>query len=88
MVSEISMTRGLNRNGDLFTYDADMEYDFNTPWYRPTRVNHVLSGGEYGWRNGAGKYPEFYYDNLPATLEYWTRFPDWNDLWVRCEVSR
>jgi putative heme-binding domain-containing protein len=45
-----------------------MEYDFNTPWYRPTRINHVLSGGEYGWRNGAGKYPEFYYDNLPATL--------------------
>jgi putative heme-binding domain-containing protein len=59
---------GLNRDGELFTYDADMEYDFNTPWYRPTRVNHVVSGGEYGWRNGAGKYPEFYYDNLPATL--------------------
>ena len=58
----------LNHDGDLFTYDADMEYDFNTPWYRPTRVNHVLSGGEYGWRNGAGKYPEFYIDNLPATL--------------------
>ena len=58
----------VNRAGDLFTYDADMEYDFNTPWYRPTRVNHVVSGGEYGWRNGAGKYPEFYPDNLPATL--------------------
>ena len=58
----------LNRDGDLFTYDADMEYDFNTPWYRPTRINHVLSGGEYGWRNGAGKYPEFYIDNLPATF--------------------
>ncbi|MFT7444885.1 MAG: putative heme-binding domain-containing protein, partial [Granulosicoccus sp.] len=58
----------VNHNGDLFTYDADMEYDFNTPWYRPTRVNHVVSGGEYGWRNGAGKYPEFYVDNLPATL--------------------
>jgi putative heme-binding domain-containing protein len=58
----------LNRAGDLFTYDADMEYDFNTPWYRPTRVNHVVSGGEYGWRNGAGKYPEFYADNLPATV--------------------
>jgi len=58
----------LNRAGDLFTYDADMEYDFNTSWYRPTRVNHVVSGGEYGWRNGAGKYPEFYPDNLPATL--------------------
>jgi putative heme-binding domain-containing protein len=58
----------LNRNGELFTYDADMEYDFNTPWYRPTRVNHVVSGGEYGWRNGAGKYAEFYADNLPATV--------------------
>lgn len=59
---------GVNRDGELFTYDADMEYDFNTSWYRPTRVNHVVSGGEYGWRNGAGKYPEFYFDNLPATL--------------------
>jgi putative heme-binding domain-containing protein len=59
---------GVNRDGELFTYDADMEYDFNTSWYRPTRVNHVVSGAEYGWRNGAGKYPEFYYDSLPATL--------------------
>ncbi|MDG2125508.1 MAG: DUF1080 domain-containing protein, partial [Verrucomicrobiales bacterium] len=58
----------LNKDGELFTYDADMEYDFNTPWYRPTRINHVVSGSEYGWRNGAGKYPEFYVDNLPASL--------------------
>ncbi len=58
----------LNKDGELFTYDADMEYDFNTPWYRPTRVNHVVSGGEYGWRNGAGKFPEFYSDTLPSNL--------------------
>lgn len=58
----------VNHDGELFTYDADMEYDFNTSWYRPTRINHVVSGAEYGWRNGAGKYPEFYVDNLPATL--------------------
>ena len=58
----------LDKDGELFTYDADMEYDFNTPWYRPTRVNHVVSGAEYGWRNGAGKYPEFYPDTVPATL--------------------
>ena len=57
-----------NRDGELFTYDADMEYDFNTSWYRPTRINHVTSGSEWGWRNGAGKFPEFYPDNLPATL--------------------
>ncbi len=59
---------GVNRDGELFVYDADMEYDFNTSWYRPTRINHVVSGAEFGWRNGAGKYPEFYYDSLPATL--------------------
>jgi putative heme-binding domain-containing protein len=58
----------LDRDGELFTYDADMEYDLNTSWYRPTRINHVVSGAEFGWRNGAGKRPEFYPDNLPATL--------------------
>lgn len=59
----------VNRDGELFTYDADMEYDFNTPWYRPTRINHVTSGGEFGWRNGAGKRPPFYADNLPGILD-------------------
>ncbi len=54
-----------HKNGDLFTYDADMEWDFNTPWYRPTRVCLVTSGSEFGWRNGAGKYPPFYPDTLP-----------------------
>ena len=55
-----------NRYGDLFTYDADMEWDINTPWYRPTRVCLVASGSEYGWRNGAGKWPAYYPDSLPA----------------------
>ncbi len=58
----------VNRDGELFTYDADMEYDFNTSWYRPTRINHVTSGAEFGWRNGAGKWPEFYPDNLGAVV--------------------
>jgi putative heme-binding domain-containing protein len=58
----------VNRDGELFVYDADMEWDFNVSWYRPTRICHVVSGAEFGWRNGAGKYPEFYFDNLPATL--------------------
>jgi putative heme-binding domain-containing protein len=55
-----------NRHGELLTYDADMEWDFNTPWYRPTRVCLVTSGSEYGWRNGAGKWPAYYPDSLPA----------------------
>jgi putative heme-binding domain-containing protein len=55
-----------NRFGDLFTYDADMEWDMNTPWYRPTRVCLCTSGAEFGWRNGAGKWPAYYPDSLPA----------------------
>ncbi|MDP6558084.1 MAG: c-type cytochrome [Pirellulaceae bacterium] len=58
-----------NRDGELFTYDADMEYDFNVPWYRPTRICQVTSGAEFGWRNGAGKRPTFYADNLPPVLD-------------------
>ena len=57
-----------NKDGELFTYDADMEYDFNTPWYRPTRICHAVSGAEFGWRNGAGKRPEWYPDNVPPVL--------------------
>jgi putative heme-binding domain-containing protein len=60
---------GFHRDGELFTYDADMEYDFNTSWYRPTRINHVTSGSEWGWRNGAGKWPVFYPDTLPPAVD-------------------
>lgn len=55
--------------GEMFTYDADMEWDIGQPWYRPTRVNHIISGGEYGWRWGTGKWPEYYADSLPSTLD-------------------
>lgn len=58
-----------NEDGELFTYDADMEWDFGLPWYRPTRLNHVVSGGEYGWRWGTGKWPEYFADSLPTTLD-------------------
>ncbi len=58
-----------NKLGDLFTYDADMEWDFNTPWYRPTRVCMCASGAEFGWRNGAGKWPAYYPDSLPAIVD-------------------
>jgi putative heme-binding domain-containing protein len=46
-----------------------MEWDMNTPWYRPTRVCLVTSGSEFGWRNGAGKWPAYYPDSLPAIYD-------------------
>lgn len=57
-----------NPAGEMFTYDADMEWDIGQPWYRPTRINHIIPGGEYGWRWGTGKWPEYYADSLPSTL--------------------
>ena len=57
-----------NEAGDLFTYDSDMEWDFGMPWYRPTRICHVVSGSEYGWRTGNGKWSPAYPDNLPPVL--------------------
>ncbi|MEW6157096.1 MAG: heme-binding protein, partial [Verrucomicrobiota bacterium] len=58
-----------NPEGDLFTYDSDMEWDWGTPWYRPTRVYLCVSGGEYGWRSGTGKWPKYYPDALPGVLD-------------------
>lgn len=57
-----------NRQGDLFTFDSDMEWDEGLPWYRPTRVNHAIPGAEFGWRSGWAKWPDYYVDSLPATV--------------------
>ncbi len=57
-----------NREGELFAYDADMEWDVNTPWYRPTRICHVVSGAEFGWRNGSGKWPVYFPDSVPPVV--------------------
>ena len=58
-----------NRDGELFTYDSDMEWDVALPWYRPTRVNHLIPGAEFGWRSGWSKWPDYFVDSLPATLD-------------------
>jgi putative heme-binding domain-containing protein len=89
-----------NRDGDLITYDADMEWDVNTPWYRPTRVCLAMQGGDFGWRNGAGKYPAHYPDNLPGivdigpgsptgvTFGYGAKFPaKYQDAFFICDWS-
>jgi len=57
-----------NADGELFAYDADMEWDVGMPWYRPTRVVHATSGSEFGWRSGSGKWPNHYQDSLPPMV--------------------
>jgi putative heme-binding domain-containing protein len=58
-----------NPDGEMFAYDADMEWDLGTPWYRPTRLVHATSGSEFGWRSGTGKWPAYYMDSLPAVVD-------------------
>ena len=60
---------GFNAEGEMFAFDSDMEWEWGMPWYRPTRIIHCVSGGEYGWRSGSAKWPEYYADSLPATLD-------------------
>lgn len=57
-----------NRKGDLFGFDADMEWDTNTPWYRPTRVCMMQSGGDFGWRTCSKKWPVRWEDSLPPVV--------------------
>lgn len=76
-----------NADGEMFAYDSDMEWDFGSPWYRPTRVNHVTSGSEFGWRSGTSNWPAYYVDSLPPMIDigpgspvgvefgYGTKFP-------------
>jgi len=59
----------LNAHDELFTYDSDMEWDMGAPWYRPTRIVHITSGSEFGWRSGTGKWPAYYEDSLPGIVD-------------------
>ena len=75
-------------DGEMFTFDSDMEWDIGTPWYRPTRICHVVSGGEFGWRNGSGKWPTYYPDSVPPVARHGPRLADGRDVRLRREVSR
>ncbi len=56
-------------NGEAFTFDSDMEWDMGLPWYRPTMIQHVVPGGDYGWRTGSWRWPAYYPDSLPGALD-------------------
>lgn len=58
-----------SREGDLFVHDTDTQAAEGTPWYRPPRLLHITAGGEYGWRSGWAKWPEYFVDRLPAILD-------------------
>ena len=55
-----------NLAGEAFTFDSDMEWDVNAPWYREVRTVHMIPGGDGGYRNGTGKFQDEYFDIIPA----------------------
>lgn len=59
-----------NLDGEAFTFDSDMEWDLNLPWYREVRSIHVAPGGDYGWRTGSGKFPAYFVDSLPPMRDF------------------
>jgi putative heme-binding domain-containing protein len=58
-----------NPDGELFTYDSDMEWDVGLPWYRPSRVLHIVPGAEFGFREGNQEWPDYYPDSLPPVCD-------------------
>ena len=56
-------------DGELFAFDSDNEWDWGTPWYRPTRLFHCVSGAEMGWRDGNRAWPDTYPDQVPTVVD-------------------
>lgn len=59
-----------NSLGDAFTFDSDDERDISLPWYRPTRVLHLLSAGHAGWVTKSWKQPDYFVDSVPVLAEF------------------
>jgi putative heme-binding domain-containing protein len=64
-----SYDHAYNLAGEAFTFDSDMEWDINLPWFRDTRTVHGVTGGEMGWRSGSRNLPAYYIDTLPPVRD-------------------
>ncbi len=52
-----------NKDGELFVYDADEEPNMGfTVGYRPTAIEHIISGDDSGWRAGSKVHPFWQFD--------------------------
>ncbi len=58
-----------NSEGDIFTYDSDVERDAFLPWYTPTRIYQAGYGQHHGWRlkgyQRSWPRPDDYADTVP-----------------------
>ena len=60
----------ITQQGDFFTFDSDGERDVSLPWYRPTRVFHLLSMSNSGWVSRSWKRPNYFIDMPPVVASF------------------
>ena len=58
-----------NDAGEMFTFDADAERHTGLPWYRPTRIIHLMPGVDYGWRDQGRPWPGYLPDMMPPSIK-------------------
>jgi putative heme-binding domain-containing protein len=58
-----------NLAGEAFTFDSDMEWDINLPWFKEVRTVHGVTGGDFGWRSGSRNLPDYQIDTLPPVRD-------------------
>ena len=81
---------GFNKDGELFTYDADAEFDMGAPWYRPTRLDHLVSGADFGWRGLTNQWPPYeldHADNGTANSDDRQRIANRSSVWAGKQLS-
>ncbi|MEC9091371.1 MAG: hypothetical protein VX438_01610, partial [Planctomycetota bacterium] len=66
----------MNYLGEFFSFDSDMEFHVDVPFYRPVSLNHWATGGDQGWQS-VGAYRRYFVDALPAVREIGRGSPNW-----------
>jgi putative heme-binding domain-containing protein len=78
---------GMNYLGEFFSFDSDMEWHVDVPFYRPVRLNHWATGADLGWQ-GTGAYPPYYIDTIPGILEVGRGSPDWGVFYEHVQLPK
>jgi hypothetical protein len=71
---------GMNYLGELFSWDSDMEWHVDLPWYRPLRLNHWIQGSDQGWQE-VGAYPAYYIDTVHPVQANGRGSPTWGTFY-------
>ena len=78
---------GMNYLGEFFSFDSDMEFHVDVPFYRPVRLNHWLTGVDLGWQQ-VGAHPPWYIDTLPGILDIGRGSPNWGIVYEHTQLPK